>query len=117
MSNPAHLLYNVVIFVPVTHADIIREALSDAKGGTMEDGYDSCTFSCRGLTRFRPLHGANPAIGTIGSVEIVEEERIEVTVLPKYLTQVLTAVTSKHPYEKPCILVQEVKNYVNYLNG
>ena len=40
--------------------------------------YDHCTFSTPGEGRFRPLEGADPTIGAVGSVEVVDEVRVEV---------------------------------------
>lgn len=78
-----------------------------------------CTYATSysiGQGRFRPLNGANPAIGNIGKVEVVEEEKIEVVVLKKYLKNVLQKTKEAHPYEKPYILVHKVINYEDFLN-
>jgi hypothetical protein len=98
------MLYSVIIFVPVTHADAIRAALASSGAGA-QGAYDSCSFSCVGTGRFRPLAGANPFLGRVGEIESVAEERIETDVSAANLSRVLAAVRAAHPYEEPGIHV------------
>jgi len=92
----------IVVFVPLSHADAVREAFAKAGAGKLGD-YDSCSFSVRGVGRFRPLNGGKPFLGKVGEVEEVEEERIEV-LCPRYnYKQVIEAVRNVHPYEEPAI--------------
>lgn len=100
----------IVVFTPLTHADTVREALAKAGAGHIGN-YDSCSFSSRGTGRFRGLQGANPAIGQVGQLEEVEEEKIE-TVCPKeILPEVLKAVLAAHPYEEPAIDIYPLLNH------
>lgn len=92
--------YSLVIFVPTTHSRAVREALV-ASGAGAQGNYDSCCFSVVGVGRFRPLQGATPALGKIGSNEIVAEERIETDVRHDRVAAVLKAVRAVHPYEQP----------------
>jgi hypothetical protein len=80
----AHKRIKLVIFVPVSHADLVRQALGQAGAGTIGN-YDFCSFSSRGIGRFRASQHANPAVGQVGAYEAVEEERIEVLVPRKIL--------------------------------
>lgn len=96
--------YHVIVFVPVAHADAVRAALADHGAGQIGK-YDSCSFSVRGTGRFRPLKGAHPSIGSVGELEEVEEERIEVLVREADLQKVVAAVRKVHPYEEPAIHV------------
>lgn len=86
-------------FVPETHADIIREAIGKAGGGILGN-YDNCSFSTKGIGRFRGLKGSNPTIGKAGVLESVSEERIEVTVQAEKLDAVVKAIKAVHPYEE-----------------
>jgi len=92
-------LVKLVTFVPESQADIIRKAIGDAGGGVLGN-YDNCTFSTKGIGRFRGLKGANPTIGKVGTLESVCEERIEVTVESKKLNDIIKAIKSVHPYEE-----------------
>ncbi|MDD5103079.1 MAG: hypothetical protein PHX93_01620 [Candidatus Peribacteraceae bacterium] len=77
--------------------------------------YDSCSFSSRGTGRFRPLKGATPAVGAVGSLEEVEEERIETVVQEDALQKVLQAIVKVHPYEEPAIHVLKMEDYHDQL--
>lgn len=92
----------IFIYTPITHADAVREALAQAGAGRMGH-YDSCSFSVRGVGRFRGLEGSNPTIGQPGTIEAVEEERIETICEESRLKAVLEAVRAVHPYEEPAI--------------
>ena len=62
--------------------------------------YSFCSFSTRGIGRFKPEPGANPHIGSLGKTEEVAEERIEVVCARQKLQAVLIAVRAVHPYEE-----------------
>ncbi|MBI1812371.1 hypothetical protein HY285_04355 [Candidatus Peregrinibacteria bacterium] len=102
---PPFPFYHLIVYAPVTHAQLVRDALAEAGAGRIGH-YDSCSFSMHGTGRFRPLKGAKPAMGTTGKLEEVEEERIEV-VIPsaskRKVREILDAVKNAHPYEEPAI--------------
>lgn len=92
-------LVKFVVFVPVADADNVRLALGKAGAGKIGN-YDFCTFSSLGMGRFLPKEGASPAIGEVGKIERVEEERIETVVPRELLSAVIEAVKEVHPYEE-----------------
>lgn len=89
----------LVVFVPVTHADIVREAMGKVGAGIVGD-YKYCSFSVRGTGRFIPLETARPFIGKVGKLEEVDEERIETVCYKKDLEKIITAIKKVHPYEE-----------------
>lgn len=97
----------IVVFVPESHADEVREALAESGCGRMGN-YDFCSFSSKGIGRFRPCEGANPFIGESGKIEEVEEERIETICPSESLEGVLVAVKKAHPYEEPAVDVYPI---------
>ncbi len=101
--------FKVIVYTPVPDADKIRQVLGDAGGGRIGN-YDFCSFSVRGVGRFRPLKGADPTIGEVGKHEQVEEERIEIEVDEKFLKDLLTKLKEAHPYEEPAIDIMELKD-------
>jgi len=100
--------YKIVVFVPETHAEQLREAMGNVGAGQIGN-YSHCTFSVKGLGRFRPGMGANPTIGEIGKLEAVEEERIETVCSEGRLKDVLTAIRNVHPYEEPATDVYQLE--------
>ncbi len=94
------------ILVPSTHSDAVRGALFDAGAGAIGN-YRECSWTVGGIGRFRPEDGATPAIGRVGALEEVEEDRIEV-VAPSSLRAGLSAALRRaHPYEEPAFDVFE----------
>jgi dinuclear metal center YbgI/SA1388 family protein len=93
-------LDKLTVFVPTGDAEALRAVLADAGAGRIGD-YDHASFSTPGEGRFRPLDGANPAIGSVGRVEVVDEVRVEVVLPRDRRTAVVAAMLSAHPYEEP----------------
>ena len=92
----------IVVFVPLTHTDIVRKAMGNAGAGNIGN-YNYCSFSSRGTGRFTPLKGANPVIGKVDKAEEVEEERIEVVCSKDKAKEVAAAIKKVHPYEEVAI--------------
>ena len=91
--------YKIMVFVPLTHADAVRQAVGEAGAGKIGN-YSFSSFSTRGVGRFKPETGANPAIGDVGRFEEVEEERIEFVCPKNKMDEVLAALRRAHPYEE-----------------
>jgi len=92
----------VVVFVPSAQADKVRAALAAAGAGRIGN-YSDCSFSVRGVGRFKPESGATPFVGSVGALEEVEEERIEAVCPIALLASVIAAIKAAHPYEEPAI--------------
>lgn len=91
--------YKLVVTVPLSYADAVRQAIGEAGAGRLGN-YSFCTFSSKGIGRFRPKEGAHPAIGEVGKMEEVEEERIECQMDETVIDAVLAALKKAHPYEE-----------------
>lgn len=89
----------LVVFVPLTHSNQVRQVLGDAGAGKVGD-YSHCSFSVKGIGRFLPLLGAHPTIGKVGKLEEVVEERIEIVCYKKDLQNIIKAIKKVHPYEE-----------------
>ncbi|WP_066312088.1 Nif3-like dinuclear metal center hexameric protein [Bacillus sp. FJAT-29814] len=92
-------LKKLVIFVPVSHADQVREALGNAGAGFIGN-YSHCSFTGAGTGRFMPGADTNPYIGKAGELEAVEEVRIETIVPEPLVKKAVTAMIKAHPYEE-----------------
>jgi len=92
-------IIKLVVFVPQTQADKIRNAMGKAGAGNIGN-YSHCSFSIKGVGRFLPLKNSHPAIGKIGQLTNVPEERIETICYKKDLKKVITAIKKVHPYEE-----------------
>ena len=93
-------LVKLVVFVPETHAEAVRNALAAAGAGRIGD-YEACSFETKGTGRFKPGAEASPHIGeAAGGLESVQEVRLEVEVMRWDLNRVLNSVKTVHPYEE-----------------
>jgi dinuclear metal center YbgI/SA1388 family protein len=93
-------LDKIVVFVPLEDATKVTDALAAAGAGRLGD-YERCAWSTEGTGTFRPLDGAHPAIGAVGSVEVVPEARVEMVLASRLRGQVVAALRAAHPYEEP----------------
>ena len=89
-----------VILVPPEHAEAVRSAVFEAGAGRVGD-YSHCSWTVTGRGQFLPLAGASPVIGTVGSVEHLDEDRVEVVAPSLLRGQVLAAMRAAHPDEEP----------------
>lgn len=99
----------IVVFVPETHTDAVREAIGKAGAGKIGN-YSYCTFSLKGVGRFKPEQGADPHIGEIGKFEEVVEERIETICPRENLEGVIAAIREVHPYDEVALDVYPLEN-------
>ncbi|MGG5255022.1 Nif3-like dinuclear metal center hexameric protein [Neobacillus sp. SM06] len=92
-------LKKLVVFVPNSHAEQVRQALGNTGAGFIGN-YSHCSFSTEGNGRFLPEEGTNPYIGKTGNLETVAEVRIETIVPEPLLKKAITAMLKSHPYEE-----------------
>ncbi|MBF6213097.1 Nif3-like dinuclear metal center hexameric protein [Nocardia puris] len=105
-AKPEGPVDNWVVQVPRTHTDAVLDALFAAGAGG-SGHYRDCASRADSIGQFRPLPGADPAIGSIGELERVQEDRVEVIAPPSRRAAVLAALRAAHPYESPAYHVTE----------
>ncbi|MFB1297136.1 Nif3-like dinuclear metal center hexameric protein [Mycobacterium sp. pW049] len=88
------------VFVPAENADAVRAAMFAAGAGHIGD-YSQCSWSVSGTGQFLPGEGASPAIGEVGAVERVAEDRVEMVAPAARRAAILAALRAAHPYEEP----------------
>ncbi|OBB63286.1 Nif3-like dinuclear metal center hexameric protein [Mycobacterium sp. 852014-50255_SCH5639931] len=89
-----------VIYVPRDNAEAVQAAVFEAGAGHIGD-YSHCSWSVSGIGQFLPHEGASPAVGSVGAVEKVAEDRFEVVAPARIRASVLAAMRAAHPYEEP----------------
>ncbi|MEM9296138.1 MAG: Nif3-like dinuclear metal center hexameric protein [Planctomycetota bacterium] len=92
--------FKVVVFVPVAEAEKVRGAMAGAGAGGIGH-YRECSWETAGVGGFRPVEGANPSIGEVGTRETVKETRLEMICPGSRLAGVLAALREAHSYEEP----------------
>lgn len=93
------LFCKVVIYVPTTHLEVVREEIIKINHCTIGD-YKGCTFSGQGEGSFVPLEGSNPFIGELGVVEKVVESKIEFMAYKDEVNDLIEKIKVVHPYEE-----------------
>jgi hypothetical protein len=95
-------LVKLVVFVPEENTDKVRDALGRAGAGKIGE-YSFCSYSVKGIGRFKPSDNANPHIGSAGQLEAVDEERIEVACEKDQASEIIKVIKEVHPYEEVVI--------------
>ncbi|OBG74585.1 MULTISPECIES: Nif3-like dinuclear metal center hexameric protein [unclassified Mycobacterium] len=89
-----------VIYVPAENSEAVQAAVFEAGAGQIGD-YSHCSWSVGGIGQFLPHEGASPAVGSVGAVERLAEDRFEVVAPARLRSAVLAAMRAAHPYEEP----------------
>lgn len=99
------------IFVPQEHALPIRDELAKIGVGVIGK-YDHCVAltSVRGY--FRPLPGAKPSEGEVGTISEVAEIKVEVNCKRELVNEAIQVIRRVHPYEEPLINVVPLANHL-----
>ncbi len=105
-ADPAPTLDKWVVMVPEGNVDQVSEAMFAAGAGTVGD-YRDCRWGVVGRGQFLPVDGAAPAIGGVGELTRVDEERMETVAPRRARSAILQALRNSHPYEEPAFDVFE----------
>eukprot|EP01112_Ceratiomyxa_fruticulosa_P007223 TRINITY_DN1863_c0_g2_i1.p1 TRINITY_DN1863_c0_g2~~TRINITY_DN1863_c0_g2_i1.p1 ORF type:complete len:421 (+),score=70.46 TRINITY_DN1863_c0_g2_i1:914-2176(+) len=97
---PPNATHKLFVFVPASHVDELRKALSEAGAGVIGE-YSHCTFAIPGQGSFWGSDNTNPAVGSKGALEKVDEIKLETVCNLSILPNVLQAIRKVHPYETP----------------
>ena len=93
-------MLKLIFFVPEADVESVKDAVFAAGAGRLGD-YEQCSWQTAGTGQFRPLAGADPHIGEVGTVERVAEFRVETLVEENVIEAVINALRQAHPYEEP----------------
>lgn len=99
LAPKENTLRKLYTFVPVAHAEQLRQALFDAGAGKISN-YDECSFGVAGAGTFRAGDGTNPFVGEKGKRHTEPELKLEV-IFPAHIQEaVVLALKTAHPYEE-----------------
>lgn len=97
----------LVTFVPRTHIDPVRNALASSGAGIIGN-YELCSFSTDGAGTFLGGEGSSPAVGQRGTLETVDEVRLEMVCSRSAIALAIATLRTFHPYEEPAIDVYDL---------
>lgn len=103
------LLRKLFVFVPVSHAEPVRQAIFDAGGGHIGQ-YSACSFNSEGIGTYLPGEGAQPYLGSVGTLHQEPEIRIEVIFPSHVQAAILKAMIKAHPYEEVAYDIVALEN-------
>lgn len=104
--------YKLVFFVPHPNLEACKDAIFDTGAGSFPGGkYTKTCFQSPGTGQFLPGGGANPNIGAVGTLEHVEEMKVEILCVGRQtMLDAVTALIKAHPYEEPAYEVYKLEN-------
>ena len=101
--------FKLEFYAPEESIDEILAALANTHAGEIGK-YDHCATLIPVQGFWRPLEGAEPALGTPGDLFSGSEVKLEVLCREEYLLEAVQAVRDVHPYEEPVINIIPLAN-------
>ncbi len=112
LAPKTEFLKKIVVFVPVDHAEKVRQAMFEAGAGHIGH-YDNCSYNISGHGSFRADENANPFVGITGETHFENETRIEM-IFPAFIEKkIILAILNNHPYEEVAYDVYKLENKWN----
>lgn len=105
-----HPVWRITVFVPPAQLRAVQDGIC-AVDPLQSGDYDRAMWlSSPGEEQFRPLPGAQPAVGTIGEVTRLASVRLEFVIPrdPALLARIVEhGIRPHHPWQVPAIFVDE----------
>ena len=103
-------MYKLNFFVPREDKERVKEALFKIGAGRYEN-YECCCFEMLGVGQFKPIESANPHIGELDKVELVQEYKVEMICSDELIRTAVKALKKTHPYEEVAYEVYKIENF------
>ena len=97
----------LITFVPADKVPHLRNALATAGAGQIGE-YRVCAFATEGRGSFLAPEAGHPSVGDAGTLNVVDEVRLEMVCSKRALPLALETLEQFHPYEVPAIDVVEL---------
>lgn len=92
----------IEIYVPVEFVIPLRDALHEIGAGVVGK-YDHCVSVTQVSGFWRPLTGAVPYCGEVGTISEGQECKMEIRCRAEKIQEALQVIRKLHPYEEPVI--------------
>ncbi|RCH54908.1 Nif3-like dinuclear metal center hexameric protein [Mucilaginibacter hurinus] len=99
LAPKSGILKKLVTYVPVDHAEQVKNALFKAGAGSIGN-YSECSFSTDGTGTFKGDEGTNPYVGEPGVRHHEDELRIEMIYPANIESKIVMTLVLAHPYEE-----------------
>ena len=101
-------MLKLIIFVPESHKEKVKNAVFECGAGRQGE-YSECCWEVLGTGQFVPSVSAIPAIGSQNELSRVTEYRVEMLCPEHLASDVKRALTEAHPYEEPAFEFVPIK--------
>jgi dinuclear metal center YbgI/SA1388 family protein len=101
LSKEPSAQFKLVVFVPRSHLQGLRGALSRELGAGVIGNYSECSYELDGQGSFFGNDTAAPALGERGKLEFVAETRLEMRCPSGAVKDLARVIAAHHPYEEP----------------
>lgn len=92
-------MYKLNFFVPVSDKEKVKQALFDIGVGRYEN-YECCSWESLGQGQFKPVNNANPSIGELDQLEVLDEYKVEMICKDELIQEAVKTLKEVHPYEE-----------------
>jgi hypothetical protein len=103
-------MYKLNYYVPKEAKEKTKNALY-AIGVGRFNNYENCSFETLGRGEFKPIGDANPYIGKKGTIEYVEEYKVEMICSDELIKEAVKILKEAHPYEEVAYEVIKLEDF------
>jgi hypothetical protein len=101
--------YKIEVFIPGEFVERLLDELSKLDVGHIGN-YDHCASVTNVKGFWRPLEGANPFDGKLGTISKGDESKVEVNCRKENARDALRVIRDVHPYDEPVINIIPLSN-------
>lgn len=103
-------MYKLNYYVPVNAKEKTKKALFEIGVGKF-DNYERCSWETLGSGQFMPVANAQPNIGEINRLEVLEEYKIEMICHEDLIEKAIKTLKEAHPYEEVAYEVFKMEEF------
>ena len=92
-------MYKLNYYVPVNAKEKTKQALFAIGVGEF-DNYENCSWETLGVGQFKPIGSANPNIGELNKLEILQEYQVQMICENALIHKAVKTLKETHPYEE-----------------
>ncbi len=96
-------------YIPTNHVQTVLDALWQVGAGQI-GRYSECSYRLEGKGSFRPMEGAEPFTGEVGTRSEESETKVELIFPSHSASNVVRALNSAHPYEQVAYQIIALEN-------
>ena len=103
-------MYKLNFYVPVNSKEKTKQALFDIGVGNF-DNYENCSWETLGQGQFKPVANANPAIGELNKLEVLDEYKVEMICSDELIREAVKTLKNAHPYEEVAYEIFKMEDF------